>query len=320
MKVNKPLISICILSYEQPNEIDKLLSQIKEQYSNKIEVLIKDDSHSESTKPIIKKYSKLYPIKSFFGEKNGIDYAIKFLTTNALGKYIWWFGDDFLADKNSISKVLHCIEKDETIDFIWLNYKLKSLGNIAVNNDINRYFISKSEPLKIIGPAIGFISSTLISRELALKSLTQADKYLGTLFYNLFIVFYVIENSRNLFLLSDVIIDCDITSPEEMKRIYNKNGTINNPGTQVFAIHLPNIVDSFNFDEEIKLNFKKNSIVNSLKGLIIGWLNNWDSPYGKRLFYLKKINLLSLDFFYVIILFLPKFIVNFLYRIYLKIK
>lgn len=320
MKVNKPLISICILSYEQPNELDILLRQIKEQYSNKIEVLIKDDSHSESSRLKIKKYSKLYPIKAFFGDKKGIDYAIKFLTINASGKYIWWFGDDFLADKKSISKVLYYIENDETIDFMWLNYRLKNIGKKAVTNDINRYFISKSEPLKIIGPAIGFITSTLISRELALKSLTQADKYLDTLFYNLYIVFYVIDNSRNLFLLDDVIIDCDITSTQEMKSIYNRNGSINNPGTQVFAIHLPNIVDSFNFDEKIKSSFKRISIVNSLKGLIVGWVNNWDSPNGKRLIYLKKINFLSLDFFYVIILFLPKFIVNLFYRIYVKIK
>ena len=96
--MNSPLLSICIATYNQPQEMTSLLSSLEKQVTPEVEVVIRDDSPNEETRKIIEQYQKSFPIRYIKGEKIGLDRVIIDITKKATGKYVWWFGDDELVD------------------------------------------------------------------------------------------------------------------------------------------------------------------------------------------------------------------------------
>jgi glycosyltransferase involved in cell wall biosynthesis len=300
-------LSICILSLNQPKQLERLLSEISRQYSSCFEILIRDDSTNNKSKLVINKFRAIMPITPFYKKKEGIDKAILFLTSKASGKFIWWLGDDFLSS-NAIKTVLNVIKKDSSLSFIWANYKIISTNKKAVNQKRNRYFKSKSEIISLTGPAIGFLSSTILKTSLAKKALKKARFFDGTYFANLYIVCSVISSSSNAFLINDAVVICDITDIDEMKEIYNdKEGNNINKGVEIWTDTFPLIINSFRdkFGDLESERVIKQSLENTIKGLIVGWVNGYDNPNGKRIKLFKKIRNSYHLYFYMILTIMP---------------
>jgi glycosyltransferase involved in cell wall biosynthesis len=284
------LISICILSYNQVKEIERLLLSIIDQYTNELEIIIRDDSTDNKTDELVKKYRQSIPIKYFSGLKEGIDNTVIFLTRKATGRFIWWMGDDTI-EPGGIAEVLNIIKTKPTVDFIWANYQLFNTKIMAIDINLKGCNIDKNELLKLGGAGLGFISSTIFKKEIGMNALSEAENYIGSLFSNLYIILFVISKSEACYYLRGPIVICHPTTSEEIKKLVIKeNGEIINRGFEVYGITFPAIVKRFSKDfkssvieKVIKISFRQ-----TWRGIYVGWIGGWDTPHGKKAILFKN--------------------------------
>lgn len=115
MRVKKPLVSICIFSYNYESYIGQAIDSILEQKTDfEIEIIVGDDCSTDRTREIVLEYKNKYPeifILSFNeynigGTKNWIR------TMNAAsGKYIALLdGDDYFIDNRKLQKQFDLLE------------------------------------------------------------------------------------------------------------------------------------------------------------------------------------------------------------------
>ncbi len=127
----KLILSICIPTYNQPDSIEEFFKSVFGQLTKDVEILIRDDSPNDDTGLVVKKYlSQLsVPVRYFRGEKSkvgGYDKALLFLTGEAKGEYIWWYGDDVMVP-DAIQRILALISTKPNLSFIWFNSR--DIGN-----------------------------------------------------------------------------------------------------------------------------------------------------------------------------------------------
>ena len=125
-----------------------MLESITPQITNKVEILIRDDSADDATERIVQSFSNFKNLRYFRGAKEGVDKAIIFLLREARGKYFWGFGDDDL-DSGAISKVLDVIYKNPKATLIITN--CRQAGNIESEFHVgpSRFFNNPEEALTI---------------------------------------------------------------------------------------------------------------------------------------------------------------------------
>lgn len=113
----KPTISICIPTYNRAKYLkeclDSIVSQFNKNIYRQIEIIISDNNSRDQTRNIVKNYQKKYKnIRYFRNQKNigAAKNAIKALNY-VNGNYIWFFSDDDLHKKGSLSTILSIISK-----------------------------------------------------------------------------------------------------------------------------------------------------------------------------------------------------------------
>jgi len=116
------LLSICIPTYNRPENLRNCLQSISKQKSNNFEVCISDNASNANLHKIIKPFKKKIKIKYKRNKKN-LGFAVNVLnvTKMAKGKFIWFLGDDDLLTKNSVEHLLKLIKKNKDINFFWIN-------------------------------------------------------------------------------------------------------------------------------------------------------------------------------------------------------
>jgi len=315
---NDFLLSICILSYNQPEKIERLLKSLNAQDLAGVEIVICDDSENEETIKLASKFSSSLPIRFFYGKKEGIDRAVLFLTHQARGSFVWWMGDDELAPK-AVSRVIEEISKNREINFLWANYYLVGNPSLAINFPADRFFKSRNELLETAGAGLGFVSATVFRRETVLPCLGEAKNYIGTQFVNLFIVLYAITQPGGLYYLRGPIIICHNATSEEIKgTVVGSDGQINNQAFQVFGINFSNIVRRFStsFDSVILQKVLKRSFSQMWRGVIVGEIGGWDTTKGKKIKLFKNFGQFPECWIAIFLFCLPKQVLRLLYRIY----
>jgi len=188
------LLSICLPVYNQSDKVREffknIIPQLNPEISSHIEIVIRDDSTNLETKKLVKDYSKKIsvPIRYFRGEKEGLDVAILFLTKEARGNYIWWFGDDVL--ENGIVKILlDIIKSDPAVSLIYLNSKnINDDSDIAFKAKGDYFLKDRNQALEKLNDQLGFITATIFRKKDVVQSLDSAYKYIGTAWVNLFII------------------------------------------------------------------------------------------------------------------------------------
>ena len=316
------LLSICILSYNQAEEIERLLISIKEQYSNEIEIIIRDDSTNDKTEEIVKKYSQNIPIKYIRGAKEGIDKTVIYLTNIATGRFIWWMGDDTI-EPGGVAEVLNIIKTEPTVGFIWANYQLVNTKIMAIDIGYSGCYINKNELLKLGGAGLGFISATIFKKDIGMNALSEAENFIGSLFANLYIVLYVISKSEICYYLRGPIVICHPTTSQEIKKLVSKpNGEINNRGFEVYGITFPSIIRRFSndFEQNVIKKVIEKSFSQTWKGMYVGWIGGWDDPHGKKMILFKKYWRHPSAYLSIILFSLPLSINKLFYKFYKSFK
>lgn len=123
-KEEKPLVSICITSYNYSHYIDECIMSVLNQTYKNIELIIIDDDSKDDSRSKLKEYENKYSnIKCLFNETNrGYKYGInKFIKELCNGKYfIVLSADDALAKDDTVERYVNYFEEnDGTLDFIY---------------------------------------------------------------------------------------------------------------------------------------------------------------------------------------------------------
>lgn len=192
--ITMPSISICILSYNRPETLLRLLRTIDTTRANEIEVIVCEDSspRQQEIREVVSDFSaqQSYPVLYSENEKNlGYDGTFCELVKRASGNWLVFMGDDDEFVPGAIDKVMHFLdEKPE------LGYVLKShyLIHVDQKKELFRYF-GKSE---FFDPGVDayvelfrksvFIAGFTIRREYATPYLTE--RFDGTMLIQLYLM------------------------------------------------------------------------------------------------------------------------------------
>lgn len=320
-KSNSVKLSVCIPTYNRPEQFKRMLSGLLPQITDEVEIVVRDDSTTGKTKEIFDLMitNKNIRYQYFSGDKIGLDAASLFLFEHAIGEFVWLFSDDDEILSGSIYEVNKLITSDQNLNLIWANFDSDLPGGLAVKNRNSGYFRDGSEALEVIGTGIGLVSTQIFRRKQGLLGFEIAKKHVvGFSFASTAVYLSVLAGPGKFYFMNGPCFICHPTKPDEIFEITNKTGKIVNEGFNVYGIHFLSIV------KEFEGSFKPQSIRKLLaenfgamwRGMLVGWVRGWDTPSGKR-FLMFKYYWSFPEFWLAIIFFLLPLSVNkILYKLY----
>lgn len=199
--MSKIKVSLCLITYNQPDSVARFLEAVGKQGVDGVEILVRDDSPSNDTKDIVNAFASGFslPLRYFKGEKSptgGYDKALLFLTEQAEGEYIWWYGDDILADK-AISQVLTALTSPERFALVWLNARnIHAPADKGLDLGGDRIFETPGAVFATNVGLLGFPSATVIRRDLIVDNIDKARKFIGTTLTGFYLVLSAVTDLR----------------------------------------------------------------------------------------------------------------------------
>jgi len=306
---NQIVLSICIPTYNQPQDLRRTLSSIVSQISSgEIEVIIGDNSTNSETEHLVKRDFDLPYLHYFrYGKNLGSDRNILLITGNAKGQYIWWFGDDKMRP-GAINYILNIIKKNSDLSLIWVNVvNLQVPGGVLVYNFSQDKLVSnKNQVLEEISDELTFISSIVFRKDKILNvNQKNMNQFIGSGFVNLYLVMHILSQGGKFYYISYPYI------------IYHPTpaGRYSYDRFQVFGINFFKVVMNFKdkFDgKPIKRMLTKN-FSRLWRWVLVGWLEGYSTPRGKlwpmfKLYWNFSEFWLAAPFFLM-----PKFVIKFIY-------
>ena len=155
--MNKPLVSICSLTYNHEPFIRQCLNGFMMQKTNfEFEVLIHDDASTDNTATIIREYEAKYPdiIKPIYREVNLYSqgqsgFFARFLFPLAKGKYIALCeGDDYWTDPLKLQKQVDFLEGNEEYGMCVSNRLVKTIDGEYFKDLLNKENITLEDVLR----------------------------------------------------------------------------------------------------------------------------------------------------------------------------
>jgi len=294
--------------------MQNLLDSLKLQEMTGVEIVIRDDSSDNKTEEIVRRYEDALPIRYFKGEKTGVDRAIIFITQQATGKYIWWFGDDVMAP-GAVDYILQLLRQHQDISLIWVNSIPMEGGMLSLDFGKDKFFRDRNEVLEQVGDLLGFISATLFKRENALPGLKLAERHVGSAFVTLYLILYVLSGDGRFYYVQTPYVIAQ-SKPASESLWYDP--------FQVFAVNLYQVVTDDEFRKKFSPASVKRMLANNLdsicRTILVHRAKGYMHGLGSKSPKLGMLFLLYWKFpaFWWALPFLiaPRFLVRILYRLY----
>lgn len=311
-----PLLSFCIPTYNQPEALGRLLRAVLSQRNPEIEIIIRDDSSNDESERVVRNLDPEGHIRYFRGKKEGLDVAILFLTREARGKYVWWFGDDMIA-KGALEKVARFLDEHPQTSFLYLNSKESGTDFGGTKEFSNKKFENGESVLTELVDMLGFITATIFERKKALSHLQRAEKHIGSAWVCLFIILSVLTEAGEKRALGEPLI---ISEPRDPARPAWYDGFT------VFAINFFDIIKEFKghfSNRAIRLALSKN-FDGIWKGILVYRAKGYNHGLGARTVTIPVIARYYWSFlgFWIALPFLalPRSVIRVLYGWYSKMK
>ncbi|ROL61833.1 glycosyltransferase family 2 protein [Bacteroidetes/Chlorobi group bacterium ChocPot_Mid] len=138
----KPLISVCIPTYNGSKYIEEALQSVNNQTYRPLEIIISDDSSTDNTLQIVNNFKVKTDIviRCFLHRRKGIGSNLNNCVINSLGEFIKFvFQDDFM-ENNCIEKMLECAIKFKNIGLVFCKRKILLENNDIDINDFNEWY------------------------------------------------------------------------------------------------------------------------------------------------------------------------------------
>jgi len=204
----KPLLSVCIPSYNRPLELKRLLDSIYEQNANGLEVVVAEDvsPKREEIRNTVETYKVQHPdfnlVLCLNQENLGYDGNLRGLLSLATGNFCLFMGDDDVLCQGAIQKVLEVLQANPEIGMALRDWEEVDLeGNLL---STSKYYPTD----KVFEPGFDtvaeffrksiFISGLIFHRETSLKYNT--DKFDGILLYQIYLLSQVLQERKGFYI------------------------------------------------------------------------------------------------------------------------
>ncbi|MDW7973329.1 MAG: glycosyltransferase family 2 protein, partial [Thermodesulfovibrio sp.] len=226
---NKPLLSICIPTYNRApfldEAIESVISQITDDIKDLVELCISDNASEDNTEDIINKWKAISPIPIVYhrNERNmGFDYNALKVVEIANGEYCWYLGSDDKIVDGAIKLVLnHLLEFDDT-DILIARSRIetdlemkKILRRVDFFKEKLTYVDSSNRQdllifLKSVKNQAGIFGylSVLVFRKSLWKIDDNTNDFLGTAFAYTYQLFKILLNGCRLYIIDEPIVFC----------------------------------------------------------------------------------------------------------------
>ncbi len=171
MKVEQPLVSVVVITYNQEDFIEEtLINIVKQKVSFPIEVLVGDDCSKDSTREILKQFEKKYSFIRVLYHKNNLGLVNNFIQTISAtkGKYIAICeGDDYWVDEDKLERQFNLLENKKDCSVCFHSCMITQNGkNFMPPTKIKKW--SKDKELSLIdalNEGVGYTLSMMFRRE-----------------------------------------------------------------------------------------------------------------------------------------------------------
>lgn len=128
----KPLLTIAIPTYNRARYLEELLSSLFDQLiaEPRVELIVSDNASPDETPELVEEFRKRGLQLRYIRNETNIGSDANFLQCfeQALGKYVWLFGDDDILDPGALNKIVDIISRDD-YDLVYvLHYPFKNVG------------------------------------------------------------------------------------------------------------------------------------------------------------------------------------------------
>lgn len=196
----RPLISICIPTYNRAKCLDKCLLSIFSQIGNNpnFEIVISDNDSQDNTKEVVDKYKLFYNnIVYWKNEKNIIQENFEKVMNGASGQYLLWHGDDDYFKGGSLKYLENIVEENKNISAFFIN---------VLSNDMDKIYVdSLDEFVKhICGTSSIFMSSIMLKREFY-NEVENKSNYIEKRINQTYILFEIITRHPKVCIINNSI-------------------------------------------------------------------------------------------------------------------
>lgn len=169
-------VTIAILNYNREKYIDRSIRSCLDQivFNKKIEILILDDSSTDSSYKKITEYKSIDNIKIIKNKKNyGIGYSSQKCLENSKGKYFMRVDSDDFLNKHAINDMLKILEFNKNLSFVCSDhYRVNEEGRKRKLIKLN-----KINTIKNHGAGILFNKKDIVQVGGFNKKLLEAEDY-----------------------------------------------------------------------------------------------------------------------------------------------
>jgi glycosyltransferase involved in cell wall biosynthesis len=193
--MTKPLLSICIATYNRAEYIRETLESIIPQITDEVEIVVVDGNSTDNTKEVMHDYLRRCDHIRYvrLPVKGGIDQDFCKAVELAKGEYCWLFSDDDLLKPGAISAVLNEIPKGYSLIVVNAQIMNRDFSKVIENKclliDTNEVYSESEMDLLFnrIVSYIHYIGCVIINRDLWMQR--EKKRYFGTEFVHVGVVF-----------------------------------------------------------------------------------------------------------------------------------
>ena len=262
--MNKPLLSICIATYNRADYIGETLNSIIPQLDDEVEIVVVDGASTDKTQEVVEEFVRREPRIHYvrLPAKGGVDQDYNKAVELARGEFCWLFTDDDLLKPGAIAAIKTAIAKGYDLVVVNAEVRDNRLTTILDDQrmimrenkeyaprDVDDFFVNSIDYLSFIG-AVVIRRSVWLGRD--------REQYLGTEFIHIGVIFQKALEASILVIADPYII------------IRWGNAQWTPRGFDIWMFKLPNLIWSFeDISSEAKQRVVKREPWRNLKNLII---------------------------------------------------
>lgn len=174
-------LSIYIPTYNRDSFLNEAVIAFAEQIiacncQKIVEIVISDNCSSDNTKELGKKLAALYSFINYYRQAFNLGSIQNILSSFDItqGKYIWFFSDDDLPEKDALVKILSCLRANNGLGCLVVDFNTSYDGVITSTKAFfpkifKDQMINATNFLNKYLYALGFLSIIIIRKDLAIK-------------------------------------------------------------------------------------------------------------------------------------------------------
>lgn len=191
----KPLLSVCIATYNRARYIGETLDSILPQLTSEVEVVVADGASTDSTGQVVCQYANRDPRVRYIRlqKKGGVDHDYDKAVEFASGQYCWLFTDDDVLNPGAIEAVVRMLRRGFGLIIVNAEVRDRSLRSVIQSQRVpllkdKVYPPEQHESLFVeLLDYLSFIGAVVIRRSVWMSR--NRRQYFGTEFVHVGVIF-----------------------------------------------------------------------------------------------------------------------------------